>query len=300
MKNNLSILERNHTDCVRGISALLIAIFHVLLECENMPRYINLTGSVCVAAYLFLSGYGIHESYKKIGLKKYWYKRFKRVILPYTIFITILIPFKPNNTFTSYALDITYIHSTYWFIEFIVWNYLVYWIAQRFFAKHLFTIFILVGIIGINTLMQMEAEQVFSFLAGVFVSKHVDKVRLYNEKELIVIAIICFLFGTFFLLLKEIPAIHAYKGTTTYNYILLMIKLPMAVPLVLFPVIFPIVTKSKILYLCGISSLEIYLVHLALLNYLTIDYLHLFIYILSCVILTYLFYQLNRLISKWI
>ena len=38
MKNNLSILERNHTDCVRGISALLIAIFHVLLECENMPR----------------------------------------------------------------------------------------------------------------------------------------------------------------------------------------------------------------------------------------------------------------------
>lgn len=66
-----SLLQRKQTTCVRGISVLLIAIFHILLEWGNMPRYINLTGSVCVAAFLFLSGYGIHESFKKNGLNKF-------------------------------------------------------------------------------------------------------------------------------------------------------------------------------------------------------------------------------------
>lgn len=287
------LLRRDYTTCLRGISILLIAIFHVLLD-YHVPRYFNLTGSVCVAAFLFLSGYGIHESYKKNGLKNYWYKRFKRIILPYILFITLLIPFLSSFNLKNYLLDITFIHSSYWFIEFLIWNYLLYWIAQRWFSKYLYSIFIIFGFIGLNVLMQIEAEQVFSFIIGVYCSHHIDKFRIKDGKYMIKIAIGSFLFGLFFLLLKEIPTVHTYKGTTIYNYILLMIKLPMAIPLLLLPLFIPVLKKSRLFYLCGISSFELYLVHLALLDYIQMDYFRLLIYVILNVIITYCFYHFNQ------
>jgi peptidoglycan/LPS O-acetylase OafA/YrhL len=47
--------QRDQTNCLRGIAALLILVFHVLIE-WNMPRYVNLTGSVAVAGSVALSG----------------------------------------------------------------------------------------------------------------------------------------------------------------------------------------------------------------------------------------------------
>lgn len=286
----------DHTTCVRGISVLLIAIFHVLLEWGDMPRYINLTGSVCVAAFLFLSGYGIHESFKKNGLCKYWQKRFKRIILPYTLFVTALIPFRHNFEWSDYLLDITYIHSSYWFIEYIVWNYLVYWIAQRFFSKYINIVFLVFGLFSLNMLMQIEAEQSFSFWGGYICSEHIKKIHSLTNYKIKKIVVFSFCLGSFFLLLKEIPCIHTFKGTLPYNYILLMIKLPMAIPLLLLPAYFPFLIRSRLLYLSGISSLEIYLIHLALLDYIDTSYYRLILYVVSTIILTYLFYKINMIL----
>lgn len=291
-----TLFQRSHTTCVRGICVLLIAIFHVLLTWDGMPRYINLTGSVCVAAFLFLSGYGIHESYKKSGLAHYWTKRFKRIILPYTLFITALIPFTDDFNWRDYLLDITYIHSSYWFIEFIVWNYAVYWIAQRFFQKHLLLVFLLFGILFLNVLMHIEAEQAFSFAAGVWASQHIERLHGLEGRKVALFALCSFLFGMFFLLLKEIPAVHSYKGTVPYNYILLCIKLPMAILLVMLPLFVPVLLRSRLLYLAGISSLEIYLVHLALIDMIDMNYLNLLYYVCLTTLLTFLFYRLNQFI----
>jgi peptidoglycan/LPS O-acetylase OafA/YrhL len=96
--------SRNQTNCLRGIAAIIIVVFHVLIEWE-MPRIVNLASSVAVAAFLFLSGFGIHESYKKYGLEKYWLKKFKRIIIPYTLFITVLLPFKSDFDLKAYILD---------------------------------------------------------------------------------------------------------------------------------------------------------------------------------------------------
>ena len=302
MLSTSTLLQRSHTTCVRGICVLLIVIFHVLLNWDGMPRYINLIGSVCVAAFLFLSGYGIHESYKKSGLTNYWFKRFKRIIIPYTLFITALIPFTDDFSWRDYLLDITYIHSYYsyyWFIEFLIYNYAVYWIAQRFFPKHLLLVFLLSGIFFLNVLMQIEAEQAFSFVAGVWASQHIERIREMEARKVVAFTIVCFLFGLFFLLLKEIPSVHSYKGTLPYNYILLCIKLPMAVSVLVFPLLMPILLRSRILYLSGISSLEIYLVHLALIDMIDMNYLNLFYYVCLTVVLTYLFYQVNQFILRW-
>jgi peptidoglycan/LPS O-acetylase OafA/YrhL len=97
------LFQRNYTNCLRGISVLIIFFLHIIFKWEDMPRFLSLPASLFVSVFIFLSGYGIHESYKKHGLKGYWHKRFKRIILPYTLLITVSIPFT-NNFLTSAVL----------------------------------------------------------------------------------------------------------------------------------------------------------------------------------------------------
>lgn len=281
------------TNGLRGVAALIIVVFHLLIAWE-FPRIVNLPGSVAVAMFLFLSGFGIHESYKRNGLTHFWRKKFRRIILPYALFITVQIPFQTDFDIKTYLLDICFIDSSYWFIAYLIRCYLLYWVIQRFCPSKLLWLYFVGGIVGLNVFPQMEAEQSFSFFLGICASGYIDRLRSASSKNLLKIAACGFLLGLFFLLLKEIPAVHAYRGTLLYNYILLMIKMPLAIPLLLLPVWFPFLSRSRFLYLCGISSLEIYLVHLALMDFAELDMVMLTIYIFATILLTFLFYQLNQ------
>ena len=148
--------------------------------------------------------------------------------------------------------------------------------------------------------MQLEAEQSFSFFAGILASHNIERLRTTESKWFYKVATYSFLIGVFFLLLKEIPWVHSYKGTLIYHYILLMIKLPIAIPILILPTIFPLLIKSRLLYLCGISSLEVYLVHLALLDYCQMNCISLFFYLLFSILLIYFFYQFNQLLMRYI
>lgn len=61
MMNRL-FLCRQQTTVLRGMAAIIIALFHVFIEWQ-LPRVVNVMGSICVALFLLLSGFGIHESY---------------------------------------------------------------------------------------------------------------------------------------------------------------------------------------------------------------------------------------------
>ena len=64
-------LCRQQTTVLRGMAAIIIAVFHVFIEWQ-LPRVVNVMGSICVALFLLLSGFEIHESYKTNALKDYW------------------------------------------------------------------------------------------------------------------------------------------------------------------------------------------------------------------------------------
>lgn len=292
------LFQRNYTNCLRGISVLIIFFLHIIFKWEDMPRFLTLPASLFVSVFILLSGYGIHESYKKYGLKGYWHKRFKRIILPYTLLITVSIPFTNNFNWKDYLLDITYIHSSCWFIEFIIYNYLVYWLAQRFFPQSVFLILLLFGFVGLNSLMPLEGEQSFSFVAGVLFSCYIDKIRSLSVEKLVTYAFFGFVFGTLFVLLKEIPYVHSYKGTIAYNYILVLIKLPMSLCILLLPLFVPVLLRSKVLYWAGIGSLEIYLVHSAMMDYVEIDFLRILLYTIFTIVFSFIFYRVNQLIIR--
>lgn len=82
-----NILSRQNTLWMQGVSALLIMLMHFIMQLEDYPRFFNIFGSVAVAVFLFISGFGINESHKINGINNFWKKRFLRVIIPcWTIF----------------------------------------------------------------------------------------------------------------------------------------------------------------------------------------------------------------------
>jgi len=292
------ILDRNETNCVRGLAALIIVIFHLFIAWE-FPRVVNLAVSVAVAAFLFLSGYGINESYKKTELKNYWQKKLRRIMIPFWLFVTILRVVKQSFNWHDYLLEMTFIDSDYWFIPYLMWCYLFYWIVQRFFPCWIVPLFVAGGLLGLNLLYQIAAEQSFSFFAGVMASRHIQQIRQLLQKKLLEAGSVLVSIGIVFLLIKEIPEIHAYKGTVAYNYLLLPIKLSLGVAMIILPTFCKWMTKSRLLYLSGISSLEIYLVHMAIVNDIDMKWIDVLFFIAFTATTTWLFYQLNhRIIDK--
>ncbi len=294
------LFSRQQTDVLRGMAAIVIAVFHVLIQ-WHCHRVVNLPGSVAVAMFLVLSGFGLNESYKRSGLKDYWRKRLRRVIFPYWLFLAVVTLLQGFPGWKTFLLDACFIKSDYWFVPFLVQWYLVYWIVQRWFSSGLVPILMVLGLIVLNFHSQVEAEQAFSFLAGILISQHIETLRSKQRAYWLRAAIGCFLLATAFLLLKEIPAVHAQKGTAFYNHILFFIKLPMALSLLLLPMFFAPLCRSRILRLAGIASLEIYLVHFPLFPHVEKTLLSFSLFIVAVTVLVFIFYQINhRLIARWL
>lgn len=82
-----------------------------------------------------------------------------------------------------------------------------------------------------------------------------------------------------------------------YNYILLMIKFRLAISLILLPHYLNVLTRIKFLQWCGITSLELYLVHLPLTFHTAMNVQSITVFCLSTVVLPYLFYQAYQKIN---
>lgn len=254
------ILSRRHTQCAQGISALTIMAFHFFLNLDGVPRWVNLVGSVCVAAFLFLSGYGLNESYKQKGLEDYWLRRLKRVVLPVWVIYLAQIPFVENFSAEQLLRNLCFCASTLWFVDYILYWYIAYWIARRFLKSHTLPFLIAAAILCLP-MEQLKCEQALSFVAGFWASEHRDRLQNWSKGLVWKYVILTFAYGTLFLLLKEIPAVHEYKGSFIYNIILLNIKLPMSFTIVAAPFLLPIISRSRFLAWAGRACYEIYIVH---------------------------------------
>ncbi len=291
------LMSVGYTNCVRGVAALVIVVFHVLIHFD-ISRLFNLPGSVAVAAFLFLSGYGINESFKRGSLARFWRKRLARVVVPYWIFLAVLTLARGGVEPKAFLLDATFIDSEFWFVACLVHWYVAYWVGRRLGGRWLWVVLVAFGWFSLNFLQQMEAEQSASFLLGVCCSEHIEAVRRYGRRRLAAWALGGLALGTAFLLFKEIPAVHALKGSLPYHYILLLVKLPLALPLLLLPAFVPGLLRSRLLHLCGISSFELYLVHLPLSQVMEATPLWFLGFVALTVGLTWAMYQFDTRVVK--
>ncbi len=254
------ILSKENTLCAQGMSALAIMIMHFVMQIDGYPRFLNILGGEGVAVFLFVSGFGLNESYKKTGLDGYIKKRFLRVIIPCWIVFAFRLPYLDTFSIESFLKNLTFIDSELWFVDYIIQLYIVYWLARKLFSKYTTHILFFFGAICIFR-EQLVCEQAFSFFAGYLASEHYDKVRTLSKKSIFNITAFSFLYATVFILIKEIPYVRQFICTLPFNLLLLNIRMPLAIVVITLPYLLPWIKKAGFFGYFGKISYELYIVH---------------------------------------
>lgn len=285
------LLDRRNTQWMQGVSALMIMLMHFVMQLESYPRALNILGSIGVAVFLFLSGFGINESYKTGGLTAYWRKRFLRVIIPCWVVFLVRLPFVENFDARQLLWNFLFINSDLWFIDFILRWYILFWIARKFLPRLTTPVLLLAALLFIFD-EQLKSEQALSFFAGYLCSQHYEKVSRWSKRRVLTFATVAFLYGAAFTCLKELPAVRTYIGTLPFNVILLNIKLPLAFCIVSAPFLCPMVRKIPFICWFGVIGYEIYIVHYNFMPYINGGGSIIFYVVLSTII-AWLFHRFN-------
>lgn len=291
-----NLLDFKYTNCLRGVAILLIMVGHITGTMG--VRWFTPLGGIGVALFLFLSGFGCNESYKHKGLDGFWWKKVKRVLLPYALVITLVYVFKQKWVLISYLLEITGLRTSFWFIAFMVKWYIVFWVTTKYIPCYRMVAMGLFAIMVLFLLPEIEAAQALSFLLGIICSEKIQSVKCFSRKKLAVIAVVSFVVSGSFLAFKQLPMVRQYEGELIYAVVQMMIKLPAAVGLVAAFSFVPILTRSRYLMLAGVMSYELFLVHFPFYIYLDGKLLPAIVLFVGSFIVAYGFNKFNVKISK--
>lgn len=139
-----NILDRDATLAMRGLGMLLIIYTH--LSQRNLcaeTYFFYLSGVVGVAICFFVSGYGLHISYKTKNnyLAGYWFPKIMRLALPFwmTLVLSWVIAFACGETVTLSSiaeslLTVTLPGATLWYLKIQLLMYAIFYCAYRFAA----------------------------------------------------------------------------------------------------------------------------------------------------------------------
>ena len=265
------LLSPSKTNAVRGICALAIFLFHIIIGISSSAVF-HFWGGMFVAVFLILSGYGINESFHKHGLKDYWHKRLTKVIVPTLVFASCFSLFDPQRNMQTLVNEVLYITPTYWFVFHVTKCYVVYWLARRYMGKRWGLFLILCAVVCLNYQacdMHLESEQSFSFLFGVLLSEKKEWFNRQSAQKVRVAVCGCFLIGLLAFGLKTLPTLHAYIGTVSYNYLLCPFRLTWGIVALYLLARLNVIERSRMLAFCGRTSLEVYIAHIPLLPLIT-------------------------------
>lgn len=282
-------MDKNSTTIYKGIAILAIMMCHAAgyFGGGNITYFTPL-GGIGVAIFFLLSAYGLNESWnkrimsaaakgekmKKIepcstytggGIAPYYYwwrKRFITVWIPYIILQLIIYwPFHEFE-FSSFILDLILIKPLYqngWYLQYLFMWYVIFYTVRRigFLDRHRVIIFIAVSVVCFFTLREIKAEQSLSFLLGIILSEKKDwQERLFRIK----CSILLIVFGVICLAIKQLPVIRL-SPQIIMNLVQLGVKLPVGFGLMILAFWMLKRIQLRGLYLVGIMSYELYLIH---------------------------------------
>lgn len=256
----VEIFSRNNTQIIKGLAMIMIIVQHI---CGDWTNIFTPFGGIGVALFLFFSGFGLNQSYKKNGIKSFWQKKIIRVVCPYALFRILCVMVYNNVDLWNFLLDIFCYKSEYWYIDYLIRCYIVFWIAKRFFSRYQFVVLACFAMYTFFFMSGTRSEQSLSFLIGVLSSEYYDIILKWNRKRWLIIMCISGILGISCLLIKQIPSVREYMGTYIYSIVELGIKLPLGIAFFIALLQSPAIIKnSSLLSICGLCSLELYLVHM--------------------------------------
>lgn len=302
MKSDNSLTYKN-TQVAKGLAIIIIVICHIFANVfpNNIARLATPLGGIGVCTFLFLSGYGINESYKLKGLHSFWKKKILRIFTPYILCFGLYIYFTNNiySTKEMFMLFFTIKDAQdyyYWYIGYQIFCYIAFFISVRYCAlkKIKYGVLVFFALVSFFFFNGIRGEQSFSFLFGVLCSDLPTFKRVLFQRKVFYLMIIL---GSVALGIKQIPLVRQID-IIIFTIIQICIKLPYSIVLInLSDKI--ICLKEKVSFL-GKYSYEIYLSHsIAILFfcYLGSKTDALFLFVASTVLLTGILDSINRYIN---
>lgn len=90
-------------------------------------------GGAGVSIFLIVSGYGLTLSFKKNELRNYWRKKFFRVFLPWlVVWLIASLLSRENFQWDSGLCKLFLISDSNWYLQYLLFCYLVFWVAHKF------------------------------------------------------------------------------------------------------------------------------------------------------------------------
>lgn len=249
--------------------------------------YHEYVGSIGVEIFLFLSGMGLYYSFhKKPDLKRFYSRRMRRIIVPYSIVAIIFWSLKDILIYNEGIVDVIKDFSFYtffsegvktiWFIGLMIVLYLVFPVIYELVGKknqkksliNLIITIILIeaGILllklispGISGNINIAVTRIPIFIVGVFSGRYIMKDMTIRTVPAIIIAVFCIIIG--------ILSHMYFKHDITIRFASSIYSIGF---LIILAWLLHIIRKwnliNRFLRFVGLYSLELYMCHVTLRN----------------------------------
>lgn len=277
---NENILDKQYTDCIKGITIIVIVIHHLSQRISNpgLIYFFSDTGYLCVSLFFFYSGYGLIVSKIKNPdyLKLFWHKRLFRVMIPFVlvnIVCLILYHLVLGKIFSITdvifnIIGISLFDSVMWYVICVVIFYGMFYIAFKLFDenKALVAIFVF-SVIYILICYKFKMgiwwfDTALCFPLGIASGKYKNKLLKILRSKYHYILLISLL-G---LIVFHYKKVHIWNNMLTSIFFLILVM----------SILCKVSIKNKILQTMGNVSFEIYLLHIKIYtiytNYFDIKY----------------------------
>lgn len=280
-------MDKNKSKLLKGVMALLIAISHLASHMNelNISGLASL-GVIGVSFFFFTSGYGIaiQERESSQHLRGFLQKRLEAVLIPYCIALlmystySVLIGEIPGGILIKRIL-VDYINGTpivdnSWYVEAILYFYLVFYCSYRVASRNHSRISLLVLGVLFYILFcqkmgygQYRINSVLPFIEGVCFGVIADRINL---KCFISHNIVCIIF------IALLAKAGCYILRNDWNVVILFLKniYAAAICLVVMAIGQKYIKSNRLLDLIGSCSFEIYLYHGLVMRFMRGKYLY--------------------------
>lgn len=207
--NAAQLIDKHNSLVLKGMAVIMMLIHHLFYSDVSRLRYddiiihghgvINEIGifcKLCVAVFVFISGYGLATKYRdSFDLKQFYISRFKKLYLNYWFIWLVFVPigvFFFHRTFTDVygshtavkaVLDFVGLlnltgqlgyNPTWWFYSCIIVLYLFFPLLNCRFEKNpfiLLTVALFATFIGFLPFVKPYSNYLFPFLAGMLMAR---------------------------------------------------------------------------------------------------------------------------------
>nr|CBX28906.1 hypothetical protein N47_B20520 [uncultured Desulfobacterium sp.] len=311
------------TTSLRGVAVLFLLFGHLSIMCLQHQMFFNIGGYWAVIIFLFISGYGLYQSYQLTNAKAgFWKTRILKLYIPLWITLALFIILDDVLinlhhplleiilNFLGFHLNgiLVRVNAVAWFVEYVMVLYFIFWIVSKLpFSEELklivlfclcFSVYAIIRLTPIRNYHSIWLQYTIVFPTGVLFGKYRSVIRTFlpsKTRNRLFLIVPIFISIVVFYGWNEIVPI---RSSDVFRPIALIL------PLVLVSALIEMVNyQSAFLLFLGSYSYEIYLLHAPFMVkydfflYRKPLFAYFFAYLFGLIILSYILAKVSNMVN---